>query len=223
MQKFLGFFLGLFLLIGPAQADTFVWKDPAEDFTLSFPDSWTLQTEDSSTTKLRIAGPIATDLATCRMQVEEDGRAKIYPKRLVDEAVVGLLDEDFWRGQIAVLDNAELGSYYAPAGLGDKGDATAIRFSFLQDKTPMHGVAIASIYGGKRYIATCSSRQDSYEQYADLFGSILGSTELKSKYHPFAIGYYRDFLADPKLVLPRVKPGTLHKNTFYLRENKYNQ
>jgi hypothetical protein len=82
----------------------------------------------------------------------------------------------------------------------------------------MHGVMIGSIYGDTRYVVSCSSRANVYEKYAPVFASIMGSVDLKSKYHPFATGYYRDFLADPVLTLPRAKPGTIFpKNAFMLR------
>ena len=58
---------------GAAAAGTFVWQDKANDFTFSFPDSWTEQTGDVPTTAVRIAGPIAEDFATCRVKAEKDG------------------------------------------------------------------------------------------------------------------------------------------------------
>lgn len=215
--------LGLMAAATPAAADTFVWQDPKNDFTMSFPDSWRMQTEDTPTTRLRIAGPLGEDSATCRMQVDEDGRAKIYPKRLTDEAVVEKLDQNFWEGHIGQYKKAQLAALYAPASLGGKGDATAIKFTFVDENNmPMYGMMVGSIYGGKQFIASCSSKSEVYGRWADVFASIIDSVELKTKYHPFAIGYYRDFLADPKLVLPRVKPGTLNKNSYWFGENKYN-
>lgn len=197
-----------------AQADTFVWKDPAQTFTMSFPDNWRVQTPDTPSTMLRIAAPVAEDLATCRMQVEKDGRLNIYTKRLMDEAVVEFLNRDFWETQIAQFDDAQMTAYYAPASLGDKGDATAVQVSFMQsDATSMpvamHGVMIASIYGGDRYTAACFSRADKFAYWHNLFMSVLDSVQLEGKYHPFATGYYRNFLMDEKLNLPRSKPGTI--------------
>lgn len=224
MRKFIAVAVLGMLVSSPAVADTFVWQDAKHDYTMSFPDVWRIQTEDTPATRLRIAGPIAEDRAACRMQVEEDGRALIYPKRLTDEAVVALLDQNFWEGYIAQYENARITDYFAPASMGGKGDATAVKFSYTDNKTPMYGVMIGSVYGGKLYVASCGSTFEAYNKMAPVFAGILGSVDLKSKYHPFAIGYYRDFLADPKLVLPRVKPGTINpKNTFWFNENKYNQ
>jgi hypothetical protein len=202
------------LFSAAAQADTFVWQNPDKTFTMSFPDSWLIQTPDTPTTQLRIAGPLGEDRATCRMQVEADGRLKIYPKRLVDEAVVETLNKDFWYAQAGEFKDAEITAYYAPASMGDKGDATAIQVSFRQpdgsgEMVPMHGVMLSSIYGGDRYTAACFSKADVFKRWSGVFMSVLDSVQLEQKYHPFATGYYRNFLADPKLYLPRSKPGTI--------------
>lgn len=208
-------------LAGGAQASTYVWEDPVNGFTFSFPDSWTVQTEDQPSTRIRIAGPLAEDLATCRVKAEKDGRLKIYPKDLMTQAVKETLDRDFWQGEIAEHDGAVITEYRAPAGMGGKGDATAIKHAFVQDKVDMYGAMIGSVYGDTRYVVSCASRASEYKKYAPVFASIMGSVDLDARYHPFAIGYYRDFLADPILILPRTKPGTVYeKNSFIPRIGK---
>ena len=224
MRKIL---LGIVIMMGfasPAQAtsDSFVWKDSVNGFTFSFPDSWGLQTVDSPTTRVRIAGPLNQDFATCRIKAEKDGRLKIYPKHLMEEAVYETLDRNFWEREVADHQNANITDLRAPASLGGKGDATAIKESFVQDtgkgKINMYGERIASIYGDTRYVVSCSSKLDQFEKYAPLFATIMGSVDFDTRYHPFATGYYRDFLADPKLTLPRTKPGTIFpKNAFSLQ------
>jgi len=197
-----------------AKADTFVWKDAPHGYTISFPDSWTMQTGDSPSTRIRIAGPLAEEIPTCRLQVQPDGRLKIYPKRLTDEAVVNTLAQDYWEKETGQYLDAEITAFYSPAGLGDKGDATAIQVAFKQmdqkgNPINMHGVMISSVYGGKRYVGSCSSRAENYNRWAGLFMSILGSVQFDDRYHPFPTGYYRNFLMDEKLHLPRIKPGTV--------------
>lgn len=216
MKYVIGFAaLGIFLagISGPAPADTFVWKDPHHDFTMSFPDSWRMQSADQADDSLRIAeSPDGSSLATCGMSVQKDGRLDIYPKRLMDEAVVGTLNKDYWQSEIGRFEKAEIIDYYSPASLGDKGDATAVRVSFYRHDgrmmAPMQGIMVGSIYGGNRYVAHCSARADSYERLAPVFAGIIDSIELEQKYHPFKVGYYRNFLLDPKLVLPPVKAGS---------------
>jgi hypothetical protein len=196
-----------------ATSDSFVWKDPVNGFTFSFPDSWGVQTVDAPTTRIRIAGPLNEDFATCRIKAEKDGRLKIYPKHLMEEAVYETLGRKFWENEIADHDNANITDIRGPAGLGGKGDATAIRETFVQNtgngNVNMYGEQIASIYGDTRYVVSCSSKLEMFKRYAPVFATIMGSIDLDTKYHPFATGYYRDFLADPKLMLPRSKPGTI--------------
>lgn len=215
----------LFGFAPQAQADTFVWKDVKYGYTMSFPDSWSMQTDDHPNTRIRIAGPLGEELATCRLQVQDDGRAKIYPKRLTDEAVVEKLDQGYWEQETGQYRDAKITAYYAPASLGDKGDATAVQVGFRQmdaqgNPINMHGVMISSLYGGKRYLGSCSSRAETYNRWAGLFMSVLDSVQFDDRYHPFATGYYRNFLMDPKLVLPRVKPGTVDKQGGFWPDNR---
>lgn len=201
-------------MVANATSDSFVWKDPVNGFTFSFPDSWAVQTADSPTTRIRIAGPLKEDYATCRIKADTDGRLKIYPKHLMEEAVYETLDREFWEHEIADRQNAVLTDIRGPASLGGKGDATAIRETFVIDtghgRINMYGEQIASIYGDMRYVVSCSSKLEMFNRYAPLFATIMGSVDLDPRYAPFANGYYRDFLADPKLVLPRSKPGTIY-------------
>jgi hypothetical protein len=199
-----------------AFASVIVWKDPVEGFTMAYPDSWTVQTPDTPNTRLRVAGPLGEDLPTCRMKVMHDGRAKIYPKEYVDNIVSHELTRDWWQGEAAQYEDAKVTDFYDPASLGSKGDATAVRVSFrLSDgkkMVPMYGVMIGSIYGDKRYVASCTAKAEVYEKWAPVFMEVLDSVDLDSRYHPFATGYYRNFLLDPKLNLPRSKPGTIKDN-----------
>lgn len=216
MKKHIGLMaLALTLAAGTAQAGTFVWKDKTDGFTFSFPDSWTVQTPDVPSTVVRIAGPIGEDRATCRVRATPDGRLKIYPKRLMTKAVEETLNLDFWGNETAQYEGAGITGYYAPASMGGQGDATAVRVSFIDDgaggRANMHGAMIGSIYGDTRYVVSCSSKLEEYQKYAPVFTSIMGSVALDARYHPFETGYYRNFLADPQLMLPRTKPGTVSR------------
>ena len=217
MRKIIGVFgLGALIAVGfsgAAVASTYVWKDNVNGYTFSFPDSWAMQTNDSPSMRIRIAGPIVEDVAICYIKAEKDGRLKIYPKYLMTKAVAVTLDRAFWEEELAGHKKAVITDYFVPASLGSNGDATAIRTSFVQEKgsgkMDMYGEMIGSIYGDTRYIVSCSSKAAEFKKYAPVFASIMASVSFDSKYHPFAVGYYRDFLADPKLNLPRTKPGTV--------------
>ena len=209
MRKIL---FGIVIMMGfattaQATSDSFVWKDTVNGFTFSFPDSWGIQTVDSPDTRVRIAGPLNEDFATCRVKADKDGRLKIYPKHLMSEAVYETLGRKFWDDEIQDHNNAVLTDIRGPASLGGKGDATAIKETFVLNtghgNINMYGEQIASIYGDMRYVVSCSSKLEMFNRYAPLFATIMGSVDLEPRYAPFANGYYRNFLADPKLTLPR--------------------
>ena len=222
MRKLLLGLIIVFGFAGTAQAtsDSFVWKDSVNGFTFSFPDSWGIQTVDSPTTRVRIAGPLNEDAATCRVKAEKDGRLKIYPKHLMEEGVYETLDRSFWEREVQDHESANITDLRGPASLGGKGDATAIKESFVADtghgKINMYGESIASIYGDTRFVVSCSSKLEEFKKYAPVFATIIGSVDLDTRYHPFATGYYRDFLADPKLTLPRTKPGTIFPKSMFM-------
>lgn len=216
--------LGFILALGhatAAQASYYVWEDKVHGFKFTFPDSWTLQTPDQASVVVRISGPVGEDFATCRVKAAEDGRLKIYPKPLMTEGVNETLTRDFWENEVGQYENPVITEYYAPAGIGGQGDATAIKTSFVLNtgaaNRNMYGSMIGSIYGDTRYTVACSSTLETYEQYAPVFSTIMSSVEIDKRYHPYAVGYYRNFLADPKVLLPRSKPGTVDpKNKFQL-------
>ena len=197
---------------GPAFADTTVYKDADFKFTASFPDTWRTQIPDTPTTRLRVAGPPAEDMATCRIKAEKDGRLEIYPKRHMEAGVRQVLDEKFWDHEMNQYDKALMADYLAPAGLG-QGDATGARVTYWQpdpDGKPvaMQALMLGTIYGDTRFVMSCASKADAYPRWAKLFGSVIGSVEFENRYHPFAIGYYRNFLMDETYKPPRLKPGT---------------
>lgn len=218
--------LGCFGGSSESKANFYVWQDENGDYSLSFPDTWDLQTSVNPDSSIRISAPIAEDLASCSVENFLDGRLKIYPKKLMATAVEQYMGRDFWEDKIARYNDAKISEYYAPSIMGGRGDATAIRFSYsLTDKAAkavgdkrMYGAMIGSIYGGKQFIVECRALKQKFDTYSVLFARIMESVQLEQRYHPFAIGYYRNFLADPHLSVPSSKPGTLeHKGKFTLR------
>src|SRR5690606_18280376 len=140
---------------------------------------------------------------------------------LMTTGVIETLDRGFWEHEVAEHEDGAVTAYHAPASMGGQGDAVAIRETYMWDsgqgKVAMQGARLGSIYDGMRYVASCAARAEAYDKYAPTFGTIIGSVRLDSRYHPFEIGYYRNFLADRKLALPRTKPGTIQpKNELYL-------
>lgn len=213
MLKILSVLLMVTGLSAAAEASSFVWKDKAGGFTFSFPDSWTVQTEDSPATRIRIASPIGEDLATCRIQTEKDGRLKLYPRDMLGKALNNTLDKRFWDSEAGRYDHGSITSIYTLSGDGQDVDAVGAKISFVQEgargKMGMYASVIGTIYGDTRYVASCSSTEGTFEKYNSVFASIMSSVMLDAKYTPFATGYYRDFLADPKPYTQHSGPGTV--------------
>ena len=96
------------LVGGTASADTYVYHDPDYDFSASFADTWRKQTPDTATTRLRVSPVTGVDMVSCRVKVEDDGRALIYPERYMDEAVPLILNEEYWDRELGQFENSRL-------------------------------------------------------------------------------------------------------------------
>jgi len=211
-----------FMLIssGVASANYFLWNDAKNDFSLSFPDNWQMQNPTGGNSRIRVMAPITEDRAQCQVDVAEDNRFNVYPKTMMTKVVEENMDKTFWEEKLAgMYKKHTLTEFYSPSIMGGNGDATAIRYYFVSDDNEkMYGAMIGSIYGGKQYMVECKAIRDKFDKYAQLFSRVMESVQLEQKYHPFAIGYYRDFLHDRRFEELSDKPGTrYHKGKFSLR------
>ncbi len=225
------------------KADTFIYTDTKYDFKMSFPDTWKKQTPDTPTTRIRIAAPAGTDMATCRVKATEDKRLDIYPKYHMESAIQHTLNKKFWQNEMSEFTDFNVLNHYSPAGLG-QGDATGIFFSYAMpnvknieviepkpemmgnsdddmdmasktDKHYMRGLMLSTIYGGVRYTSMCSSDENKFHEWLPLFGSIVESVTFDDKYAMVHSGYYRDFLTDPKLIFLRDGIKTDYEKDLY--------
>src|SRR5205823_5506560 len=150
-------------------------------------------------TRVRIAGPIGEDFATCSVKTEKDGRLKIYPRDLMAKMVSRTLDSEFWEHEVGQYEKGTVLDFYPMTGSRDHVDAITAKVSFVQDngteKMDMSGTMVGTIYGDTRYVVSCSSRQEAFRLYDPIFVKITRSVVLAEKYHPFATGYYRNFTA----------------------------
>lgn len=197
---------------GDAQANMFVYKDPAFKYSFAFPDTWRQQTGDDDNVRIRIAAPVESDLATCRIKADKDGRLKIYPKRHMEAANNATLTADFWDREANEFNNAEIIDMWGSAGLG-QGDATGVRVTYDQDgpfgMAKMTALIISTIYGDDRFTMSCASRSGVFDRYSPLFGNIMNTVKMDERYTMFPGGYYSNFVDDPqKFYIPNYKPGT---------------
>ena len=218
--KFSTLFAAFMLISSSASASYFLWNSANNDFSLSYPDNWQMQNPRRAYSQIRIVSPLTKDRAECHVEAKEDNRLNIYPKTMMTKAVEENMGKDYWEEKLSGMYKLHnLTEFYSPSIMGGRGDATAVRYSFKSDDDKyMYGAMIGSIYGGREYIVECKSLRNEFDKYAELFSRIMESVQLEQKYHPFAIGYYRDFLHDRKFKDLDDKPGTKHhKGKFSLR------
>jgi len=186
----------LLLISNKSQASYFLWNDANNEFSFSFPDNWQRQNPTRAYSRIRVSSPLTEDKAECHVEAKEDNRFNIYTKTLMTTVVEENMGRDYWETKLAgMYKKHNITEYYAPSIMGGRGDATAIRYSFnSDDDKKMYGAMIGSIYGGKQYVVECRSVRNKFDAYSELFSRIMESVQLEQKYHPFAVGYYRDFI-----------------------------
>ena len=215
MNRFLLFVVtvGLALVSSELSASSYVWKDPANGFSVAFPDSWQMQNNNMPNMVIKVSSPIDEDVASCSVSVAKDGRLNGVPKELMTQAVTETVGYKFWLRELGKYKDSAFMEFYTPTNMGGQGDATGARISYTQNigevkEVDMYATMIVSIYDGRRYLAICSSRVEQFDKYTDIFSSIISSIKLDQRYAPFATGYYRDFLSGKSFSTMNEKPGT---------------
>ena len=203
----------LFLGSTMALADVFLYTDNDLKFTFSVPDSWKQQTPVSPNTRVKFVAPVPEDYASCKVVAEEDGRFKIYPKRLMGKVMKEYFNADFWEKEATRrFNNPEIRFVGTSSGL-DKGDASMAQVVYYMnlgegtEPVKMYAILLTSVYGDVRYTMICSSSYKSYPKWSDLFGSIISSMTLDERYVAVPTGHYRNFLADKQNPIPRLGIG----------------
>lgn len=187
-----------------AQASVWMYYDPVYDFSMSFPDTWRMQTVDTPTTRIRIAAPYGQDAAQCRVEATRDGRLLIYARHNLEPAVHMKLTRDYWQHKANEEADAQIHEFYKPASFGD-GDATGVIVSYEEegpngDMVRKRALMLSSIYGEHRYTAKCSANEDKFHEWFAIFGSIIESVEFEQRYNMVPTGFYRDFLKDDAVI-----------------------
>ena len=203
--------VGLSCMATKAYANSYVFTDPEFKFSFSYPDTWHNQSVDDDNVRVRIAAPVHSDLAECRLKADKDGRLQIYTKRHMASAVNDKLNAEFWQREFSEFEKPEIIDMWGSAGLAE-GDATAARAHFYKEtafgKTKMTVIALSSIYGDDRFTMSCMSRAGAFAYYYDLFGNIMNTVVFDQRYTMFPGGFYRDFTSDKKgFYIPQRAPG----------------
>lgn len=188
-----------FLLAAPsaAKADYFVWQDAKSGLTMTFPDTWKVQSNQQPDDILTIQAP-ASDNAQpiCRVRVRDDKRALIFPPEYSRSVQKEYVSQKFWNDYMTTYDDFNLGEIYE-GGLG-RGFASYTTATFTRRDGTIYqtrsGILFASMYFDKLYIVDCSSLSDSYDQWVNMFRSVVKSIDFKKTHHERDHGDYANFL-----------------------------
>lgn len=182
----------------PAHAEIFQWGNQGVTTTLTFPDTWRRVSDQQPDDVITILAP-GTDNAMCRMRVNEDRRAVIYPRDYARTVQHINYSQDFWNGYAGQLGPSNINSVTNDAGVG-RAFASWADISFVTyDGKQMRAMAYGGVYHDHSYVFECSSTAESYANWEKYFLSVLKSVDMRPEYMTSVNGNYRDFQNDPKL------------------------
>lgn len=197
MNRFMAFFIVALTVAAPARADYFVWQDPASGLTMTFPDTWKVQSNQQPDDILTIQAP-ASDNAqpTCRVRARDERRALIFPPEYSRSVQRTFVSQQFWKDYMGAYDNYNLGPLYE-GGLG-RGFGSYTTASYVKRDGTVYqtrsGIMFAAIYFDKLYIVDCSSLSDSFTEWVMPFRSIVKSIDFRKAHHERDYGDYANFL-----------------------------
>lgn len=212
MTKFLGFTAlstVLILAAGAAQADVFYWQDPESGASITFPDRWETTSNKNPGDVLTINAPGANDFATCRLNVQPEGRFKIYPIGYSDEIQRTRFSLEFLEQKVfAHYDDVSIDQFSDNAGLGRgfASWASATYTTAYGPKMRKQAMAYVSYYNNHVYTLECSAEASAYARWYNPFLSVLKSVDFKKTTNHNYTGYYRNFLGDRTLVVHGERP-----------------
>lgn len=202
-MKFIIFLL-FFVVVLPvsAQADYFLWQDNDTGLTVTFPDTWKVQTNRNPDDMLMVKGPSDGDDPTCTIKGGKDKRYVIYPANYGNAVQRDAVSIPFWNSYMGHYDNYQIDKVYDGGGLGRWIASYATATYAKRDGgvyQQRRGIMFASLYFDTLYIVECSSLNHAYEKWEKNFRSIIKSIDFKKMYHERPIGEYENFLknADP--------------------------
>ncbi len=194
----MAFLVGAILMMPvTAKADYFVWQDSESGLTMTFPDTWKVQSDQQPDDILTIQAP-ASDNAQpiCRVRVRNDARAVIFPPEYSRSVQKTFVSEKFWKDYMGSYDDYNLGPLYE-GGLG-RGFASYATASFIKRDGTVYqtrsGILFAALYFDKLYIVDCSSLSANFGQWVNSFRSVIKSIDFRKTHHERDYGDYANFL-----------------------------
>jgi hypothetical protein len=212
--KIAGFSLMLALSVSTAQAEQFYWQDRASGASLSFPDSWKQVNNNNPGDVLTIRAPGLYHDAECRLNVQPEGRFKIYPVDYSGEIQRLHISAPYWEEFYATHNDVVFGEVRDNAGLG-RGFASLVTARYETAKGARMiktSMGFASYYNNHIYTLECAAEQSAYADWERTFLSIVQSVDFKKTTDHNYTGYYRDFLSDKTL---KIRGATVLDDTYH--------
>lgn len=193
----MAFFIFVLFAAVPARADYFLWQDSDSGLTMTFPDTWKMQSNQQPDEILTIQGPASNNAQPlCRVRVRDDARALIFPPEYSRSVQKTFVSQEFWKNYLATYDEFNTGPIYE-GGLG-RGFASYTTVSFIKRDGTVYqqrsGILFAALYFDKVYIVDCSSLTDNYGEWVEMFRSIVKSVDFRKAHHERDYGDYANFL-----------------------------
>ena len=191
---------------GTARADYFVWKDAHIRLSLSFPDTWQQVNNADPDDILTIMAPSGRGQAQCRIRVRADRRHIIYPSRFGWAIQKIDYSMGFWDDYLQEYTDPSISMMHDGAGFGRAfGSYVEASYQGIVPGPEMSRkmLGFASLYYDKAYILECSAHRDAFDQWRTSFLSIAKSIDFDKRYNEAFTGNYRNFMGDPRLILPR--------------------
>lgn len=194
-----------------AKADVYVWQDAQTGLVLSYPDTWSIVSNNSPDDILTIHAPSGRAHAMCRARVRNDERFLIYPTRFSESVQEVAYNTQFWDYYFREFTGPDFKLIKNGSGLGRAfaGYAIAEYTSAVPGPEMVRrGLAFAGNYNGQLFILECSSHKDAFGEWKGPFLSIADSVEMPKAYHELMTGDYRNFLNENNVPLLRFKGTT---------------
>jgi len=216
MTKILKLFLiaGVFLSVSAsaAVAEVFYIQNDTERFSMSFPDTWRRTHNQKPDDKLTILAPGDNQFVSCRMRVRGDRRYVIYPVQYSADVQKAAYSKDFWIEYVNEYNNPHIAHVTEVGGLG-RGFASYAEVAYttsIGPKVDKRAIMFASLYRDKAYILECAAEASAYEYWLPSFLSIAKSVNFTKTIQDLPIGHYRDFLADPAVLISNGRDADLY-------------
>lgn len=176
-----------------AHAEIFYVESEEGGFSVTFPDTWKVISNQKPDDKITIAGPGTYEFSTCRVRVRQDRRFVIFPSQFDDEIQRLAFSRKFWDDYVGEYDNVNINAFKDNSGLG-QGYASMAEVTFDTAEGAIvkkRGLMFASLYHDHLFIVDCSAEESVYDKWRPAFLGIVKSINYEPLRDRYMHGHYR--------------------------------